>query len=56
MFCLVQNMTFFYDTAREMCFPPCGGRGPVGGQRAARPPLPCYYACPDSRRIRSVGT
>ena len=30
-----------YDTARAMYFPPCGGRGPVGGQRAAWPPLPC---------------
>ncbi len=30
------------DTALVMYIPPGGGRGPAGGQRAARPPLPCY--------------
>ena len=29
---------FFYDPARVLFFPPCGGHGPGGGQRAARLP------------------
>lgn len=33
----------FYDTARVMCFPPCGGQGPVVEQRAAWPALPCCW-------------
>ena len=32
----VKHCLCFYDTARVMYFPPCGGRGPVGGGRGRR--------------------
>ena len=40
----VKHCLCFYDTARVMYFPPCGGRGPVGGGRgdAAASALFCF--------------
>ena len=41
----------FYDTACVRIFPPVGGHGPVGGQRAAWPPLP-YLTLNGKRKRR----